>query len=227
MSEYQLTTDGKGVQDLRALRADYAAGLVNSENTDGRGKGSSIIVEIRTDVPEGFAEFEAMQVRLVAGNWEDVGKRSVRNPTGQAITATAEDPFRALAHPVGKLGWVLGGGGGGGGGGADCCCTCVCVPPNMIHPGGFETVREWTFTIRNPIPWTLNDDESGEVQLASGSYTFTWDDLEGKWLCDVSSGVEYRDLNGDAQPATKTGDSTIEWISGDDYVVSLIYNAVE
>lgn len=119
------------------------------------------------------------------------------------------------------------GGGTGGGGGESCCCACVCVEPNMIHPGGFETVREWQVTIKKRIPFTPTADANGEVGVEVGSWVVTWSVTSEKWTADIANSVIYQDSTGAVvNPVSKSGTLTMEWSSvASDFIVEFTFDA--
>ena len=105
------------------------------------------------------------------------------------------------------------GGAGGSGGGSSCCCTCVCVDPNMEHPGGFDTTSIFTVELPNPTFWEPTADGSGECRVKAGSYDVAWEDASEHWDRDLTaSDIEFRNLDGDIEtPQSATGTLVMDW----------------
>ena len=214
MTAYKLKTDLQGVREFREMRQEHARKQGGNDKTSGRGRQQAIPVEIRADiVGTDIGPHSLMRVRLTGEAFEDITLENVYHITGADISATTEDPVRALAIPVSGLGYVLQLSSGG-----DGCCGFA-AEPDLTMLDGTESFNKWTLTLERDEVYRTTD-ENGKCTLPAGEYilAYTPTDANGGegWTLDISSDITVERIS-DGADVTGTSSPTGKiWLNPND-----------
>lgn len=225
MENFSLETDQEGVKDFRGMRREYRSrhGQDGSDPKE-TGRSHPITIQFTAEIAaDDYSPNQARIVHLVNGAWVPSGETlEVRNLTGGAVAAASTQ----VAVPgVDHLGYaVIGGGGPGSGGGSD-CCDCVSVVPNLVHPGGFDSVTQWKVKLTSSITVPTSD-AIGTAQMPPGEYVLDWDSGSSTWILDSAAAVVVRDAaNNAVTPSAVHADWSFVWTAGASLVLELDMDA--
>ena len=171
--------------------------------------GSAAAIEDR-----GYIQDSEPVDRAAAQPWSYLTKEvDVTNPFSSSI---AQDSFFIVTYVRGQWLPVVGSGSGG----DDCCCTCVCVEPNLQHPGGFLTLRHWAIPLSTSA-WVRASNDNGHIRVKEVSRSFSWNSTNGRWEYTLTtSDVDWRNDNNEISvPTTVTGSAYMDWTSITDPVI--------